>query len=133
MNYKFGQLPYRSLNIEFESIKKPSYQETAVINYPGHKTMTRITEYKHMTLNKNNNPNWTTISKEYPSQFDEKSDKFNNRYYPIQSQKNQALYTKYLNVFKQFKNFYPLGRLAQYRYYDMDDAIKHALMFAKEF
>lgn len=133
LNYKFGQLPYRSLNIEFESIKKPSYQETAVINYPGHKTMTRITEYKHMTLNKNNNPNWTTISKEYPSQFDEKSDKFNNRYYPIQSQKNQALYTKYLNVFKQFKNFYPLGRLAQYRYYDMDDAIKHALMFAKEF
>ncbi|MBQ6970492.1 hypothetical protein IJQ19_02765 [bacterium] len=73
------------------------------------------------------------MSKEYPSQFDEKSDKFNNRYYPIQSQKNQALYTKYLNVFKQFKNFYPLGRLAQYRYYDMDDAIKHALMFAKEF
>lgn len=133
LNYKFGQLPYRSLNIKFQTINKKNYQQTAVINYPGHKSMTRITEYKHMTLNKKNNPNYTTISKEYPSQFDLKSKLFNNRYYPIQNQKNQDLYSKYLKIFSQLKHFYPLGRLAQYRYYDMDDAIKYALTLAKQF
>ena len=132
LNYKFGQLPYRSLNIKFQTIHKKKYQQTAVINYPAHPTLTRITEYKQMTLNKSNNPQYTTISKEYPAPFSLSTKVFNNRYYPIVSTKNQSLYTKYLNIFKRFKNFYPLGRLAQYKYYDMDDAIKYALSLAKK-
>lgn len=129
LEYKYGMLPYRSLNIRFSSIKKTHFQQTAVINYPADKSMTRIAEYKWMTMQKRKDI--TTISKEYPGQFDLKSKLFNTRYYPIVSKNNQVRYEKYYKYFKQYNNFIALGRLAQYKYFDMDDAIKQALDLAK--
>jgi len=130
LNNKFGVLPYRSLNIEFETVNKDQFQQTAVVNYPADPTMTRIAEYKKMTLQ--NIGNVTTISREYPGAFDASSKKFNVRYYPISNPTNIALYKQYADFFKQYKNFYPLGRLSQYKYFDMDDAIEQALKLAKE-
>ena len=130
LNYKFGVLPYRSLKIEFETFNKDSYQEAPVVNYPAHPTMTRITEYKKMTFQ--NIENITTISKEYPNSFNVESKDFNTRYYPIKNETNLAMYEKYKTFFKKYLNFYPLGRLAQYKYFDIDDAIMQALQLAKE-
>lgn len=126
--YKYGTLPYRSLNIKFETLKQDKFQETAVVNYPADPKMTRIAEYKQMSLQKLNGV--TTISREYPGQFDLKSKEFNVRYYPIVNPDNMAIYDKYASEFKKYKNFYPLGRLSQYKYFDMDDAIKQALDLA---
>lgn len=129
-NYKYGMLPYRSLSILFQTFKQKKYQETAVINYPDDPKMTRIAEYKQMSLQQLDNA--TTISKEYPGQFDLKSKEFNVRYYPIVNPENIAIYNKYVAEFAKYKNFYPLGRLSQYKYFDMDDAIKQALELAKK-
>jgi UDP-galactopyranose mutase len=128
-NYKFGVLPYRSLHITFANYKRKSFQSTAVVNYPAHPTMTRIVEYKKMTFQ---DVNSTTISKEYPGQFDLSSKKFNQRMYPIINSKNVALYNRYLKLSKKTNNLIMLGRLAQYKYFDMDDAILNALKIYKE-
>ncbi len=124
-SFKYGILPYRSLDIKFESFNKNSYQENAVINYPADKAMTRIAEYKKMTLQKLSKA--TTISKEFPGQFSPKSKKFGVRYYPIKNDKNIATYNKYAEELRKFKNIHSLGRLAEYKYYDMDEAIASAL------
>lgn len=130
LDYKYGMLPYRSLEIKFETHNVSSYQEAPIINYPADPIMTRIVDYKQMTLQ--NNVNKSTISKEYPGQFDLSSKRFNTRFYPIVNHENMNLYDKYLSYFRKYKNFYPLGRLAQYKYFDMDDAIKQAMFLAKE-
>jgi len=128
LNYRYGMLPYRSLDIRFETNNQAKFQKTAVINYPAHPTMTRIAEYKQMTFQEKNNI--TTISKEYPGQFDLNSNIFNIRYYPIINNENISIYQRYLLEFKRYLNFYPLGRLSQYKYYDIDDAIKQAIILA---
>ena len=128
LNFKFGVLPYRSLDIKFETIAKESFQDASVVNYPAHKTMTRISEYKKMTLQSSK---YTIISKEYPGKYDEKSKKFCNRYYPIHNKNSELIYEKYHNYLKKFSNFHTLGRLAEYRYYDMDDAIANAISIFK--
>ena len=129
LNFKFGVLPYRSLDIKFQTIAKESFQEASVVNYPAHKTMTRISEYKKMTLQPSK---YTIISKEYPGKYDEKSKKFCNRYYPIHNKKSQSIYKKYCEYLNKFSNFHTLGRLAEYRYYDMDDAIANAINVFKK-
>lgn len=130
LDYKYGILPYRSLNIQFETHNVTDFQKTAVVNYPADPTMTRIAEYKKMTLQ--SKKGITTISKEFPGQFKLNDVVFGHRYYPIINETNLSLYNKYLNFFKQYKNFYPLGRLSQYKYYDIDDVIKQAIDLAKE-
>lgn len=130
LDYKYGMLPYRSLDIKFETHNVSVYQEAPIINYPDDPSMTRIVDYKQMTFQKNVGK--STISKEYPGQFDLNSKRFSSRYYPIVNQETANLYDKYLSYFGKYKNFYPLGRLAQYKYFDMDDAIKQAISLAKE-
>lgn len=130
LDYKYGMLPYRSLDIQFETYNVSVFQEAPIINYPSHPNMTRIVDYKQMTFQKNADK--STISKEYPGQFDLNSKKFNMRFYPIVNQESIKAYDKYLSYFKKYRNFYPLGRLAQYKYFDMDDAIKQAMSLAKE-
>ena len=126
-NYKFGMLPYRSLKINFLNIKTKNFQPASVVNYPSHKTMTRITEYKKMTLQEAKS---TTISKEFPEQFVLNK---NLRFYPINNKSNLALYNKYKQYFKKYKNLYFIGRLGRYEYIDMDDAISLALKTFNEF
>jgi len=123
-DYKFGELPYRSVNMVFESINKEFYQEKTTINYPNEYDFTRITEFKHIHKINSNKTSKTTILKEYPQEY--KKD-LNTPYYPVFTDENQKKYNRYLEYSKEFKNLLLLGRLAEYKYYDMDDIVKRAL------
>ncbi|MDX9814015.1 MAG: UDP-galactopyranose mutase [Sulfurimonadaceae bacterium] len=127
-DYKFGDLPYRSVDMKFEIIEKEFYQERATINYPNDYDFTRITEFKHIHPT---NSSKTTILKEYPQEYIKD---VNTPYYPIFTDENQKKYSEYLEYSKEFKNLVLVGRLAEYKYYDMDDIVARALeVFEREF
>ena len=119
--YELGQLPYRSVNFKFETYDKEYYQSNACVNYPCNYDFTRIHEYKYYLDDKSKK---TVIAKEY-SEFFELGK--NERYYPIPKEENAELYNKYLKKSKDLKNVYFLGRLGDYKYYDMDKAILRAI------
>lgn len=126
-DYKFGDLPYRSVDMKFETVEKELYQEKATVNYPNDYDFTRITEFKHIHPT---NANKTTILKEYPQKYVKNE---NTPYYPIFTSENQEKYNKYLEYSKEFKKLILVGRLAEYKYYDMDDMVERALeVFEKE-
>ena len=120
-NYEFGELSYRSVNFKLEEHNKEFYQSNAVINYPCNYDFTRIHEYKYYLGDKSNK---TVIAKEYSENFVLGK---NERYYPIPKDNNILLYNKYYEKAKKLKNVYFLGRLGDYKYYDMDKAINRAL------
>ncbi len=115
--YKFGKLPYRSLDFKFETFEKEKFQEIGVINYPNEFDFTRITEFKYLTGQTHKK---TTIVKEYS-----KSD--GDPYYPIPKSEYKLLYKKYEELAKNEKNVYFVGRLATYKYYNMDQCVAVAL------
>ncbi len=125
-NYKFGQLPYRSVYFKFETYDKEYYQSNACVNYPCNYDFTRIHEYKYYLDDKSDK---TVIAKEY-SEFFELGK--NERYYPIPNDENTKLYEKYLEEAKKAENIYFLGRLGDYKYYDMDKAILRAIELFEE-
>ncbi|MFX1293624.1 MAG: UDP-galactopyranose mutase [Promethearchaeota archaeon] len=116
-NYKFGKLPYRSLEFKHENYNKEFYQKWVQINYPNEFEYTRIVEIKHATGQKTPK---TTIIKEYPRG---EGDPF----YPIPREENQNLYEKYKKEANKLKNVIFIGRLAQYKYLNMDQVVKNAL------
>ena len=120
-NYKFGELPYRSVNFKMEEYNKEHYQSNAVINYPCNYDFTRIHEYKYYL---NDISDKTVIAKEYSENFERGK---NERYYPIINDDNKKLYMCYFNEAKKLDNVYFLGRLGDYKYYDIDKAIDRAL------
>lgn len=124
--YKFEELPYRSVNMEFETINKEYFQEATTINYPNEHKFTRITEFKHIHPVSSKN---TTILKEYPTEYLKGE---NTAYYPIFTKENQEKYNKYLEYSKKFKNLVLIGRLAEYKYYDMDDIVEKVLNSIRE-
>jgi len=124
-NYKFGELSYRSIKTEFETFDKDYFQKVSVINYPYNYDFTRITEFKHIHKN---NLNKTTILKEYPQRYIIGK---NIPYYPLFTKKEQERYNKYYKYSKKVNNLILLGRLAEYKYYDMDDIIERALYIFK--
>lgn len=124
--YKFGDLPYRSVDMQFKTIEKEFYQEKATVNYPNDYDFTRITEFKHIHPA---NTSKTTILKEYPKKYIKGK---NTPYYPIFTQENQNRYNKYLAYSKEFKKLILLGRLAEYKYYDMDDVVERTLNIFNE-
>ncbi len=125
-DYKFGELPYRSVDMKFEIIEKEYFQKTATINYPNNYDFTRITEFKHIHPIETNK---TVILKEYPQEYIKNQ---NTPYYPIFTEENQEKYNKYFEYSKVFENIILVGRLAEYKYYDMDDIIKRALEVFEE-
>lgn len=126
-DYKYGLLPYRSLNFEFETINKEYYQPVGTVNYPTKEDkFTRITEYKHMT-SKNCHSKNTVIMREYPCEYNKDNPTGNIPYYPIENEVNTKLYNQYLNDANKIENLYLLGRLAQYKYYNMDLVINEGL------
>jgi UDP-galactopyranose mutase len=125
-NFKYGFLPYRSLDLRFEIIEQEYYQEAPVINYPNDYDFTRITEFKHIHPVKSDK---TTILKEYPKAYQPNVD---IPYYPVFTKENQELYNKYKEEADKFENLVLVGRLAEYRYYDMDDVVKRALEVFEE-
>ncbi|MGM9882461.1 MAG: UDP-galactopyranose mutase [Bacilli bacterium] len=130
--YKYGTLPYRSLNFEFETINKKYYQPVGTVNYPTKEDkFTRITEYKHMTV-PNCASNKTVIMREYPCSYDKDATSGNIPYYPIENQDSLHLYNRYLEDVQKINNLYLLGRLAQYKYYNMDLVINEALKLYDE-
>jgi UDP-galactopyranose mutase len=125
-DYRFGELPYRSVEMKFETLENDYFQEAATVNYPNNYTFTRITEFKHIhpvTSSK------TTILKEYPQQHIQNK---TTPYYPIFTEENQLKYQQYKEYSKQFTNLLLLGRLAEYKYYDMDDIVERVLEVIEE-
>ena len=120
-NYKFGELPYRSLKFDLQNIQNNFYQSNSVVNYPENYDFTRIIEYKHFHYNKSNK---TVICVEYPQQYIKD---INDRYYPIINNNNMELYNKYKTESLKDKNIVFLGRLGDYSYYNMDNAVKRVL------
>lgn len=125
--YCYGELPYRSLVFEMEKLDIPSFQRMAVVSYPTNFDFTRITEHKKFL---DENPiDSTVISYEFPCQFENGK---NERYYPIPNSNNQELYDRYLEKAKQLNNVYFIGRLGDYRYYNMDLVVDRTLNFFVE-
>lgn len=117
-DWKFGKLPYRSLRFVHSTIDKEQFQPVAVVNYPDTETpYTRISEYKHMTGQEHPR---TTITLEYPSAE-------GDPYYPIPRPENQALFKKYEALADSTPGVTFVGRLATYRYYNMDQIVGQAL------
>ncbi len=126
-DYKFGKLPYRSVKMKFETLDKGYYQEVATVNYPNDYDFTRITEFKHIHQSKSDK---TTILKEYPQEYIQNK---STPYYPIFTEENQEKYTLYFKYAKQFEKLVLVGRLAEYKYYDMDDIVERTLsLFERE-
>lgn len=121
--YCYGALPYRSLVFKTEKFDQESYQEVAVVSYPENYNFTRITESKKFL---NIRSKETIISYEFPCAFENGK---NERYYPIPSEKNEKLYNQYLKKAKEIENLYFLGRLGDYKYYNMDLVVDRVLEF----
>ena len=119
--FKFGALPYRSVEMKFETVNVEHYQESASVNYPNNYEFTRITEFKNIHPAQTN---CTTILKEYPQNYVQGE---NEPYYPIFTDEAKAAYEKYFDELKNFPQITAVGRLAEYKYYDMDDIVKRAL------
>lgn len=118
---RFGALSYKSVKMEFESVEKEFYQEKATVNYPNDYSFTRITEFKHIHPSVSQK---TTILKEYPQEYEMGR---NIPYYPVFTDQEREKYDRYLDYAKKVKNLVLVGRLAEYKYYDMDDIVKRAL------
>lgn len=124
--FKFGALPYRSLRFELEQVSGP-WQPVATVNYPNEQDFTRITEFGHF-VGKANGPD--VIMREYPMAYDVDSACSSMPYYPLFTQANQTLFERYKQHAAGIANLTLLGRLAEYKYYDMDDAVYKAMQMA---
>ena len=117
-DFRFGKLPYRSLKFDHRTLDEERHQPVAVVNYPDPQVpYTRISEYKHLTGQQHPR---TTITYEYPSAE-------GDPYYPIPRAENQALYKKYEELADRTDGVTFVGRLATYRYYNMDQIVGQAL------
>ncbi|HEY2029072.1 MAG TPA: UDP-galactopyranose mutase [Myxococcales bacterium] len=117
-DFRFGKLPYRSLEFKFETLNKEWHQKVAVYNYPNDYAYTRVTEFKHLTGQEHQK---TSLVYEYPV-----SDN-GDPYYPIPQPQNAALYQKYEALADQTPGVHFAGRLGTYRYYNMDQVVAQAL------
>ena len=125
-DYKYGELPYRSLRFEFEDYEQEFYQSNSVINYPCSFDFTRIHEFKYYL---NDSSTHTVIAKEYSEAFERGK---NARFYPIPNESNEELYLKYKKEAENDKNVYFFGRLGDYKYYNIDNAILRAIELFEE-
>jgi UDP-galactopyranose mutase len=125
-DYCYGALEYRSLRFEHEIPDTDNYQGVAVVNYNERQVpYTRIIEHKHFAFNKGEK---TVITREYPADWTPGAEP----YYPVNDEKNQALYERYRLLSEGESKVLFGGRLGQYRYYDMDKVVAAALALTKE-
>ena len=126
-HYRLGTLEYRSLRFETEELpEEDNYQGNAVVNYTEREVpYTRIIEHKHFEFQTGEG---TVITREYPATWK----KGDEPYYPINDEKNGALYAQYAELAKKEANVLFGGRLGQYKYYEMDKVIRSALDMVKE-
>jgi UDP-galactopyranose mutase len=116
-DYRFGKLPYRSLEFTFETHDMPVYQPAPVVNFPNEQAYTRITEFKYLTGQEHAK---TSIVYEYPRAE-------GDPYYPVPRPENAALYKQYQALADATPGVHFVGRLATYRYYNMDQVVAQAL------
>jgi UDP-galactopyranose mutase len=116
-DYRYGRLPYRSLHFEFETLNKEWHQPVAVINYPNENMYTRVTEFKHLTGQEHPK---TSLVYEYPRAS-------GDPYYPVPKPENGELYRKYQMLAAATSGVHFVGRLATYKYYNMDQVVAQAL------
>lgn len=121
-DFRFGKLPYRSLEFRFETLDRPRVQPVATINYPNEHAYTRVTEFKHLTGQRHHK---TTVVYEYPRAEGEP-------YYPVPRRENAELYKRYQELADTTPGVHFVGRLATYKYYNMDQVVAQALtLYAK--
>lgn len=121
-DFRYGKLPYRSLDFRHETLNREWFQPTAVVNFPNDFEFTRITEFKHLTGQKHAA---TSIVYEYP-----RAD--GDPYYPVPKPANAAIYAKYRELAQTCPDVHFVGRLATYRYYNMDQVVGQALTLYKK-
>jgi UDP-galactopyranose mutase len=121
-DYCYGKLPYRSLEFKFETINKEYYQPTGTVNYPNEQLYTRITDFKYLTGQQHTK---TAIVYEYPKAE-------GDPYYPVPRPENAELYKKYQQLAATMTNTWFVGRLATYKYYNMDQVVAQALTTFKK-
>lgn len=119
---RFGRLPYRSLRFDFEFLNQEDFQGHSVVNYTVSEDFTRITEFKYLTGQKTEG---TTIVREYPFAYTGAEGEI--PYYSIANEANQRLYEQYAALAGQYPNVWLLGRLAEYKYYNIDAMVIRAL------
>lgn len=121
--YCYGALPYRTLDFGFEHHNVTCYQSHGTVNYTVDEPYTRITEYKHLTGQEKENS--TTIMKEFSRSYRPQTEDI--PYYAIINEENNSLYQKYLSKAREYEDLILLGRLAEYKYYNMDKIVSLAL------
>jgi len=121
--FRFGPLPYRTLDFQFETLDRDFFQSHGTVNYTVDEDYTRITEFKHLTGQ--DLPGATTIMKEYSRAYTGADGEI--PYYAIINPENNALYAQYKTEADNFPNLHLLGRLAEYKYYNMDAIAAKAL------
>ncbi|MCI9156462.1 MAG: UDP-galactopyranose mutase, partial [Lawsonibacter sp.] len=126
-NLCYGRLPYRTLFFHFETLFQDDFQGYGTVNYTVDKDFTRITEFKHLTGQEL--PGVTTIVEEYSRPYS--GDPRETPYYAIINPENNALYAKYKAEADKKQQLYLLGRLAEYKYYNMDAIAARALELAE--
>ncbi len=119
---KYDSLPYRSLDIHYHTEKNLGLLPSDIVSYPQADGYTRKTEYKR--FNCQEDTGYTTISIEYPLQYDKHSERGNLPYYPIINDQNIEKYNQYLKDAQKYENLFLCGRLAEYKYYNMDATIE---------
>ena len=123
-----GPLPYRSLDMRFETLDIDQFQPVGTVNYTTSEDFTRITEFKNLTGQVL--PGKTTIMREYPMPYEPGGNQ--TPYYAILEEQNIELYKAYRARVEGLLNFHVVGRLAEYRYYDMDGVVSSALALSDE-
>ena len=116
-DFRFGKLPYRSLRFEHKTLHRAQHQKVAVVNYPNEHAYTRITEFKHLTGQVHAK---TSIVYEYPASE-------GDPYYPVPREENAKLYKQYAELAAAHPEVHFVGRLATYKYYNMDQVVAQAL------
>ncbi|MCP3931917.1 MAG: UDP-galactopyranose mutase [Bacteroidetes bacterium] len=130
-DFRFGSLPYRSLDFHFETLEQEYYQEASTVNYPNDYDFTRITEFKRIHNQQLKN---TTILREYPRDYLGVDNEEDTPCYPVFKDENINRYQQYRDFASQFPHITLVGRLAEYRYYDMDDIVARALeVYSRKF
>jgi UDP-galactopyranose mutase len=120
--YRYGKLPYRSLRFQHETVNTEFFQPVAVVNYPNEHAYTRITEFKHLTGQAHSQ---TSVVYEFPSNT-------GDPYYPVPTPANGALYKRYSDLAAKEQGVHFVGRLATYKYYNMDQVVAQALTLCKQ-
>jgi UDP-galactopyranose mutase len=126
--FKYGSLPYRSLDIRYAYSETDSVLPAGIVSYPQAAGYTRSTEYRKIMFDQSK-VHGTVVATEYPLEYKRDAETGNIPFYPVLTEESASVYEKYMNDAKEYKNIFFCGRLAEFRYYNMDVCIEHALRY----